>query len=256
ANPAAMFAKRMRYRRDNADFAQAILKCVAQRGLAGGVGGQWHHRLKSIQRGQDFFEANHHLGRPDSVFLQRHKFDEPNNYAFIARELCELDDLVLVKSTQQNTVDFHRIETDPFGSANPGQYSVETVGHACDARKFAVIDGVHADGDAIQSGIFQRLRQIFQEMSVRSERDVERLTRADGKRGAVRVKCGSHLRQFGDHANQAVAQERFAPGQTDFFYAQRDEDAHHAEIIGNWQFGVLRALRTSAAVDALVVATI
>ena len=64
------------------------------------------------------------------------------------------------------------------------------------------------------------------------------------------------LREFGDHPDQTIAQEGLATGEANFFDTQGDEHAHHAEVVCNGQFGILRALCAGAAVDAFVVAAI
>ena len=56
---------------------------------------------------------------------------------------------------------------------------VVSVGHAGDAGKAVGIDGVHGDGDAAESGILQRLRQIGEQMTVGGEGNIERIAAVD-----------------------------------------------------------------------------
>jgi hypothetical protein len=64
-----------------------------------------------------------------------------------------------------------------------------------------------------------------------------------------------HLRQLGDHLDQAGAQQRFA-GEAHHFDAERDQDAHHAQIVGDGKLGVGGGIVAGAAVDAAVVAAV
>ena len=67
---------------------------------------------------------------------------------------------------------------------------------------------------------------------------------------------GAQLGELGDHLHQAGAQQRFAAGEADLLDAERDQDPHHAQVVGDGQLGILRAFVAGAAVDALVVAAV
>src|SRR6185437_399696 len=64
------------------------------------------------------------------------------------------------------------------------------------------------------------------------------------------------LRDFANERGEIAAQQRLAAGEADFFDAERDEDADDAQVVGERQFAVLRAVIAGAAVDAAVVAAI
>ena len=67
---------------------------------------------------------------------------------------------------------------------------------------------------------------------------------------------GAEPGEFGDHLDQAGAEQGFAAGEANFFDAERDHEADHADVVGDGEFGVLRAFVAGAAVDALVVAAV
>ena len=131
------------------------------------------------------------------------------------------------------------------GCTDAGQHVVVSVGHAGDAGEAVGIDGVHADGDAAQAGILERLRHIGQQMAVGGERDVEFV--AIG---------GAQLGQLADEIDHALAQQRLAAGDADFLDSKSDQHARHAQIVGKRQIAVERALVPGAAVNTLVVAAV
>jgi hypothetical protein len=93
-------------------------------------------------------------------------------------------------------------------------------------------------------------------MTVGGEGDVERAASAGAQVRAVVGEGGTKLGELGDHLDEACAQEGFAAGEADFLDAEGDQDADHAEVVGDGQLAVLRALVAGAAVDALVVAAV
>src|SRR5215475_10174116 len=62
--------------------------------------------------------------------------------------------------------------------------------------------------------------------------------------------------QFLDQVNEAAAQKRLAAGQAHFFDPQIDEKRDEAKIFVNLQLGILGAVFTGPAIDALVVTAI
>ena len=167
---------------------------------------------------------------------------------------AKLLDLVIVESAQQNAVDLDRSEADCLRLADARQNPVEAARNAGDRGEGLRVDGVHADGDAVQSGIFERLRQAFEQVAVGGEGDIE--GDPAGAWGSIGEIGRAHLCQLTDHLDEAVAKQRLAAGQPDLFDAQRDEDADHAQVVCDGELGVLRALVAGAAVDALVVAAV
>ena len=66
------------------------------------------------------------------------------------------------------------------------------------------------------------------------------------------TKCG----QVADKIDQSVTQQRLTASEPDFFNAQLNKDPHQSQVIRKWQFGILRAFISGAAIDTLVVAAI
>src|SRR6476661_1425104 len=66
----------------------------------------------------------------------------------------------------------------------------------------------------------------------------------------------AQLGQITNKIHQAITQQRLSAGEPDLFYAGLDENPHQAQIVGEWQFRVLRAFISGTAIDALVIAAI
>src|SRR4051812_5781640 len=113
-----MSAEGMRDGSDDAYLADPVLKGVTARGLAGRVRRKRPQRLPCRERSHDFIERDYHFGVPDAIFLERHEFDEAHYQTLLARELRELDDLILVEAAQQHAIYLHGIETCSLGRAN------------------------------------------------------------------------------------------------------------------------------------------
>src|ERR1051325_860177 len=94
----------MRYRRDNADFAFAVIERITPRGLAEFIG-KLAYRTKFVEFFQNFIHGNDHVWRPNTVFFQRHEFDKTHDHAFFPREAGEFYDLIFIESAQKNAVD-------------------------------------------------------------------------------------------------------------------------------------------------------
>src|SRR5882724_2838343 len=59
-----------------------------------------------------------------------------------------------------------------------------------------------------------------------------------------------------DKIHQAVAQQRLAASEPDFFDTRVHEDPNQTQVVGKRQFGILRTFVSSSAIDALVIATV
>jgi hypothetical protein len=122
---------------------------------------------------------------------------------------------------------------------------VISVGHARDASKAIGIDRVHADGDAIQASILERLRHLRKQVTVGCHRKIEVFTVE-----------GTQPCQFADEINHAAAQQGLSPGEADFLDPERRQYPSHAQIDGKRQVAIESAFVAGATVDTLVVATI
>ena len=128
---------------------------------------------------------------------------------------------------------------------HPGQHLLITVRHARDAGEALGIDRVHRNRHARQAGVGQRLRHFGEKMSIGGDGDVEPL-----------AFDGLHLAKLAHHLDQSLAQQRLAAGQADLGDAQPDEDARHAQVVGDRHLRKLRAVAARAAIDAPVVAAV
>src|SRR4051812_13690371 len=156
---AAMSAERMRHRRDDADLSDAVVELEAACGFAA-LMFDLDQRTKLLHLFEDMLKRDYHFPRPHPVFFQRHEFDEPQHYAFFAREFSEGDDLVFVEAAQQDAVHLYRSESGSFRGPNASQAVFVAIVDARDAGELIGIDRVHADGDARQPGIFQWRRHL------------------------------------------------------------------------------------------------
>ncbi len=80
-------------RRDDADFADAIGKCVAAGSFAGLAGRHGNERHLAADAFHDFFEGNDDFRRPEAAFFEGHELDESHDNVFFAGEPGESYDL-------------------------------------------------------------------------------------------------------------------------------------------------------------------
>src|SRR5262249_28452594 len=107
------------------------------------------------------------------------------------------------------------------------------------------VNRVHADGDAAQTGVFERLRHFGQQVPVRGQCDVELFTTRSAQPG-----------QFADKFDNTLPQQRFTAGDANFLDPEADQHAGHPQVVGKWKIAVERTFVPGAAVNTLVVAAI
>src|SRR5581483_4345242 len=244
ADPAAVTAERMGYRRDNSDLSDAIVEAVAAGSLTVLVWGL-DQRSKLSHAMQDLIQRDYGAGRPLAILLERHEFNEPHNNVFFPGKHPEGNDLVLVEAAHQHAIDFDRAQAQVAGRPNSRQHAVKAVRYAGNAGKAVGVHRVHGDRDPAQAGIFQRLCHFGKKVPVRREGDVERLT------------LGSmQLRDIAHEVHDAIAQQRLASGDADLIDPKRDQHTRHAQVVGKRQVGIHRPVVASAAINTLIVAVI
>src|SRR5262249_27320236 len=153
-NARAVSAKRMRYGRNDADLADAIVKRVAARGLTRRVR-KLAYRTELIQLLENLVHCDHHVGRPHAVLFEWPGLDEANHYAFGTREFRKLDDLVFVEAAQKHAVDLHRFQAHALGFTDARQHAVIAIVYTRDTRELFGVHCVHADGRPHQAGAFE-----------------------------------------------------------------------------------------------------
>jgi len=124
------------------------------------------------------------------------------------------------------------------GSANTSEHAIESVGHASDAGEEFRIDCIHADSDAIEARVFQRLGI------------------SSSKWPFVVIACRflpATVRSFDRSRTKStmpLRRKSSSSGQPDFRNSQTDEDTRHPQVIFKWQFRVEGAVGSSPAIDA------
>ena len=130
--------------------------------------------------------------------FERHELDEADDDVFVARELGEGFDLVVVEAAQQDAVDLDGAEAGVLGGADAVEDALEAAGNAGDAGEGFGVDRVHADGDAGEAGVFERRGEVCEQMAVGGEGDVERCVGEGGLQLAVsRIRSTRPLRSSG-----------------------------------------------------------
>src|ERR1700694_4395745 len=92
---AAVATEWLRDRRDDSDFANAILEFVTSSRFTALV---WNLDKAAVRCHalQDLVQRDHDVARPDATFFERHKLDEAHHHAFFTRELAETYDLIVI----------------------------------------------------------------------------------------------------------------------------------------------------------------
>src|SRR5450631_927329 len=98
ADPAASSAKGLGDGGDDADFSNAVSKCVAAGGFAGFAGRERCQRQDAMNAPYDFSERHNNLRRPEAAFFKRHEFDEAYHDIFFAGEARKAFNLAIVKA--------------------------------------------------------------------------------------------------------------------------------------------------------------
>ena len=83
-------------------------------------------------------------------------------------------DLVVVEAAQQHAVDLERSQPGGARGANAAQDCFEAARNARNALEGGSIHCVHADGDAIEPSGLERRGQVFEQVAVGGERQIER----------------------------------------------------------------------------------
>ena len=129
--------------------------------------------------------------------------------------------------------------------ANAAKYFLIAAGNAGDALEGGRIDGVHADGDAVEAG------GLSGAASLSSRWPLVVRARSSGLPERVRRRASSWSSSV-----RPAAQQWLAAGEADLFDSQADEELDEAQVLVDAQFRILRAYFPGAAVNAFVVAAV
>ena len=201
--------------------------------------------MDGVETGDDFAQGNDHFGGPEAVLFEGHELDEADDDVFCACEMGEAFDLVVVEAAQQNAIDFDTTEAGLLRGADAANDSGKASGDTGYALEGLLIDGIHADGDAAQAGFFEGFGQLFEQVAIGGDGEIQSIA----CRGAPGRKLAHHLQEV-------LAEEGFSAGEADFFDAQIDEGANEAKVFAGCELGVLRSNLAGAAIDTLVVAAV
>ena len=210
-HPVAAFAVVVGEGRDHAHRPRAVREAVVH-------GGPVPPRSRVRQEILDRADLLEHFVRRDEtvgeveVLPHRHEFDEAHVPRPLARDLGEVDDLVVVEAPHDDAVDLDRREARILGGAEAFHRLVETArGPPGDLLEPVAVERVEADVHAGDASFPEGRRETGQEDGVRGERDVV------------------DARNRGDHAHevrQVLADERLSPGDADAFQPERGHLAH------------------------------
>src|SRR5262249_19529994 len=144
--------------RDDADLAYAVVEGEALRGLAGGSARQRYQGAYGADTRLQLVIADHRVGGPGAVFLERHELDEAQDGGFATGEFNEGNDLIIVETAEQHAIHLHRTEAGGLRSSNTREDAVIAAGYAGDAGEYVRVDRVHGDSHAGEAGGAKCLR--------------------------------------------------------------------------------------------------
>src|ERR1700675_3816585 len=217
-----MSAEWMRHRGDDSKLAHAIREAISPRRFAALVRNLLQREILRHAR-ENLVERNYNFRSPNAIFLQRHEFDEAHHHSLFPRELSKVNDLILIEAAQQHAIDFYRIEPRLPRCAYSRQHALVSIRHTRDARKSFGIHRVHAHRHAVESRVFQRLRDLSQQVAVRRQRDFRLF--------AVH---GTQLREIPDELHNPLAQQWLATRQANLRDPKPNQDPRHPQIIFEW----------------------
>src|SRR5580700_7522968 len=165
-----MPAERLRYRRDQTDFAGPVDELVFARGFALLVL-DFDERPPRINTAIHFRRGNHYVTRPGAVGVERHEFDEAHDQVAFAREFRERLHFVVVQAADQHGVHFYRTQARGLGGVNASHHLIESF-CARDAFEFFVVERVEAYVDAVEARGEKRIETLSEQVTVGSDRKV------------------------------------------------------------------------------------
>src|SRR5918996_256917 len=129
-------------------------------------------RVDRVDGGQDLLLADHGIGLPAPVRVERHPLDEPHGHAPFPPQRRKVDDLVVVDAPHPPRVDLHRIGARLPGRLDAVEHVVELVA-AGQGHEPVVAQRVERDVDPPQPGRHQVAGQQPQGGAVGGERQVD-----------------------------------------------------------------------------------
>src|SRR5262245_40397320 len=209
SNATAVPAKRLGDGVDEADFARrAVGESPPPRRLTQVFRFDSFERVDRVYPPSQLLARNDHFASPDFAVVERHEFDEADARALLAGELGEAKRLVVVDAANRHAIDLDRAQAGLDRGVNAVEHLRQFVA-AREQREPIRRQRIEANGDALQSRVFERLRAATQEMRVGGHRHV------------------LYAFDFGqpfDQAFQVAPQHRLAAGHAQFVDPEFDEN--------------------------------
>ena len=142
-----------------------------------------------------------------------HELDKSQDVFRVVEVLREFNNEVIVDAFLNDRVDFYILKARLFGSADAFEYALAAMGATAHEIKGLVVNRVEAHGEAMQTGVFEALRFVGEEIAIGGEGEVV---------NAI------DLRQFRDEGFEVPAQEGFTAGHADLGDAEIDKNSGEA----------------------------
>src|SRR3984893_16878763 len=174
----AMTAKRLRYRRDQSDFAgRAVGKAVFSRCFTVMV-----RNLYERPAGGNAFvnlrSGNYNIARPVSIGVQWHELNEAHDQGALTGKDREVLDFVLINTADENGVDFCGSESGSLSRIDAVHYRAKRFG-ACNTLEFCGIERIEADINAMQASGNQTRASFRKQVTVGGHGNIFNAKRAE-----------------------------------------------------------------------------
>ncbi len=208
AGPGASRAERLGDGSDDADFPVTVPIAEPVGHLAGVVGRHGLQRHGGIDRGEDLGGRDDVGHAPPVAVPDVHVLDEPNDVARTLEVAGDVDHLVIVDPPFHHHVDLHGTQSGRRRRLD----AVEDPGHrkpdVVHGLERGIVEGVEADGDAMQSRLGEARRLALEERPVGGHGEIGDL----GDR-----------RQESHEVLHVLAEERLASREADLGHSEGDE---------------------------------
>src|SRR6056297_3483048 len=210
AGPRAVAAERLRDRADEADLPGAVLELPALGDFAAVAGLHRPDRPARLHLVHQF-RGRHEF--PLVPLVQRadvHVLDETYHHARVAEPLQQGIDAPLVESPLHHRVDLDGLQPRLDGGINTFQDPLRRAATAAHAPERRFVQGIQADGDAIEARALKSRRMLGEQNPVGGESEVlDALNQA----------------QLTDEVDQPRTQQGLAAGESQLGHAARHEQA-------------------------------
>ncbi len=215
----AVAAERLGHRADDPDLPGSVGIAVAGRHLPSVRGADLLQRPNGGDAGHDFAGRNDLRRRPVVRVAHIHELDEAQDVSPIAEILAQGDDLVVIDAALEHAVDLDG-KAEGGGVVDAAQHARRLETLSVHAAGDGVVEGIDRDIEAVQPGLAQGGRGLFQEPAVSGQGD-------DGN--------PQLLLELAHQLRNVRPQQGLAPGQPHFLDPQGHECARdpHELAVGH-----------------------